>query len=259
MGIDGDDRHGNDAGNIRKVEDVWKYIKKDGDYITNMEFKTDAWGEAVALAKAGKSKDAMELLTQKKPRDVLLNGDRIESNLKRLCPKDNPILGAEICGFNKPWKGHDVIEDWFCKYVWPDEVSFSEDGTVQMDRKPCLFVIGDTCLGKTSFIRSRGNHLFFRNNFSLELWDEESPDYVVFDDCDWKFVVPANKKTILTGMGSCIATDKYMKKVHIKCTKPCVWISNELPDMTPEESKYWNDPRNGVWVCLGKDDYMYEK
>lgn len=57
------------------------YVVKAGDYITN-HYEADPWVEAFRPKVS--SKDAMALLSKKRPRDVLLNYDKIESALKRI-------------------------------------------------------------------------------------------------------------------------------------------------------------------------------
>lgn len=249
--------HCNDAGGVRDWSDVVNYCAKDGNYIffgLDPSVDQDPFGEAIKRAKTGDVKRAFEHLCKENPKEVVLRGEQIKRNLSMLAPINNQLVTEKKI---KPlaFKENEVIEKWFLDHVYPDEMSFDDCGGVVKDRFPCLFIIGPTKLGKTSYIQSHGKHLFYRNNFSLEHWSDDV-DYLVFDDCEWDFVIPANKKTILLGQGYCVATDKYLRKMAINANKPCVWIANDDPVFkTDSEHQYWLD--NGVWVYI--KDKMYEE
>lgn len=243
--------HCNDAGAVKSHEDVTKYCMKDGDYISQgielREDRTKFWGEALKRAADGDREGAWKLLCDKSPKEVLLRGNQIKQNLCTLCPLQNNLV-SEAIEYEKRFRVHNVMDQWFVNWVW----------TKTKDRKPCLFLIGGTFLGKTSYIRSQGKHLFYRNAFSLDHWNDDV-DFIVFDDCDWDFVIPNSRKSILPGQGWCVATDKYMGKRAINACRPCVWIANEEPNWKSHgDEAYWKNPHNGIWVYISEPMWLEE-
>jgi len=63
---------------------VVKYCEKGGVYISEgVEVgKTSDWSEAVELAREGKSEVGLSLLWARQPCAMLINGDRISTNLR---------------------------------------------------------------------------------------------------------------------------------------------------------------------------------
>lgn len=82
-GEDGEVFHGNYQ-TCRSARAVVKYCEKGGVYISEgVEVgKTSDWSEAVELAREGKSEVGLSLLWARQPCAMLINGDRISTNLR---------------------------------------------------------------------------------------------------------------------------------------------------------------------------------
>lgn len=87
-------------------------------------------------------------------------------------------------------------------------------------------LVGPSKTGKSHWARSLGDHIYFGNNYSLDLWRPEA-SYVVFDDIELKYVHAY--KYWLGSMGEFTDTDKFRAKRTIvwgpfKC---CIILCNE--------------------------------
>jgi len=177
------------------------------------------------------------------PRSWGNNGERIRENLrydyKRSFAPYVPIF--------------DDIKDAYT----PDSVQeWLDNEYTKKSRARCLFLIGDSKLGKTHWARSIVEpHTYWKNMVNLDTWNPESK-LLIFDDFDeWKFV--PHPKGYLTQAGECTVTDKYKRKRNINVNMPAIFLCNEMP-MTEKgvplcDIKYWAD--NGYFVRVY--DKMY--
>ncbi len=106
------------------------------------------------------------------------------------------------------------------------------------ERAKALCLVGPSRFGKTTWARSLGKHIFWRQSTNLDTWDP-SAKYLIIDDIDWKFL--PNKKCWLTAMGDMTVTDRYRPKRDICNYKPCIYLTNNDPrdQFEPGESEYW--------------------
>lgn len=199
------------------------YCKKDGKYF---EFGTvEEIGKKkspfAAIADCTSYEEASTLIETEASRDWYLHGETIRDNLKRkFIPRYPPYVPIFDCAaFKIPQDLTDWIKSW------------------SISRTKTLFLYGDSCLGKTAWARSIIQpHTYWKGLLNL---DEFNPDskLLIFDDFDWKFF--NHPKNWLTQAGQCTVTDKYRHKKTIMVTMPAIWICNDLPEWTPNESKYW--------------------
>lgn len=225
-------------GTCRNDGAVRRYCVKDDDYICNYSFNS-VWKR---LRDESDSVEAgMKLLAQEDPRSYFMYGDRIEANLRRL-HKPAAKVYEDPNGPDAVYKPPRVCSDW---------VEFELNGDHR--RRKCLIIIGKTKLGKTDWARSLGKHVFFRGTWSLEMMDPDAK-YMVFDDIAWEFI--PYKKQLLTDMGDCILTDKFLKKIPICVTCPSIVLLNKddiNPEKDPRSSEYWSENA----VCVEVFDKFY--
>jgi len=133
--------------------------------------------------------------------------------------------------------------------VVPDEVQdWLDTEYVKSSRAKCLFLIGDTQLGKTHWARSVVQpHIYWKNMVNLDEWNPNAK-LIIFDDFDkWEFV-PC-PKGYLTQAGQCTVTDKYRKKRTIIVNMPAIYLCNDMPFMGGVplcDIDYWKS--NGKFV-----------
>lgn len=154
--VDGVAYHPNDGGAVRSESCVTKYVTKDGDFITNFyNIKDNPFTEALAATTA---EAGMEILCAKRPREYLLNYDKLFSTLKRLKPVAAPVL-FDFKDFNT-----ELL----------DETTLHE--------KAVLFY-GPTGIGKTRFALAHFQKpLLVRHLDELKKFSPGYHDGIVFDD-----------------------------------------------------------------------------
>lgn len=126
---------------------------------------------------------------------------------------------------------------------------------VKKSRAKCLFLIGDSKLGKTHWARSVVQpHTYWKNMVNLDEWNPEGK-LLILDDFDkWEFV--PNPKVYLTQAGQGTVTDKYRKKRTIVVNMPAMFLCNDMPMMGGMplcDVAYWQ--ANGVFVRI--DERLY--
>lgn len=124
---------------------------------------------------------------------------------------------------------------------------------VKKSRAKCLFLIGESQLGKTHWARSIAQpHTYWKSMCNLDEWNPDGK-VVIFDDFDWKYL--PNPKGYLTQAGQCTVTDKYRKKRTIVVNMPAIFLCNEMPKTEGGvalcQDTYWS--KNGSFV------YVYDK
>ncbi len=136
---------------------VQRYCKKDGNFITNIEF--DPMVEAVTLAKAGDTEGAFNLLASKRPQMVLQGGQRLKANLNMLAEDEEGPEETYKEFINVP----PLMKDW--------------DKNAQS-----LWLMGPSGYGKTEYAKSLGNNpLIVRHKDQLKGLTKDH-DIIVFDD-----------------------------------------------------------------------------
>ena len=200
------------------VQYVVAYCGKEGfEIITDIDLELKpTWADI--LKKAGNKEEFLNLVKLNYPRDYCLNLDRLIA-----CAEYTYRTKIELFKLPenfKPFKVPKILSDWV-KYELP-----------KTDRAKCLIIIGESRFGKTSWARSLGTHMFYRNYFSLKDWDDTA-SYIIFDD----MIEMKNHKALLTCMGEVILTDKYKGKERCNNNKPAIFLANE--DEPWMDQSYW--------------------
>lgn len=183
------------------------------------------------IAEATSADELIKGILEEKPRDFMMNLEKIQYAAKHLFPE-------VINNYRSPYlpeqfpRVPQIMLDWV------------RDEKIKPERAKALFLIGPSRLGKTAWARSLGRHIFWRGLFNLEKWDE-SADYIVVDDVEWDFF--PNKKQLLTAMGECEVSDKYKSKRTLYNYKPAIICLNQMPDFR-QDAEYWRV--NAVFVHL---------
>ena len=105
-------------------------------------------------------------------------------------------------------------------------------------------LVGPSKTGKTQWARSLGRHMFMRENFNLDDWDEDA-DYIVLDDLPMAKV--PGWKVLLGSMGDMVLYDRYRPKKHVRWgpKKCCIILCNpgvdwRFSDIWKKESEWCN-------------------
>lgn len=225
-------------GKVRSSKAVEAYCKKDGDWISNYELNT-VWHRV--MSRDVSVEQAITMISQEAPRDLAINGERIESNLKRF--KSTPI------GYKSKYTMDDFQEP-------PALIRWMKD---QMEadipeRKKCLILLGDTGYGKTQWARTYvERHMYFRGHFNIDKWDPEA-EAIIFDDIPWRFI--PEKKSLLTHMGEAELTDKYRSKKTVFVTMPAIVLAN---DGSGPDEFMWQGDRPNPSLVHPRDDPYWQK
>jgi len=218
----------------RSIKDVYNYISKDGDYISNFNPNKKA-RFSVEMEDAETKEDFINLIKQSDYQAYVINHDKIEAYAEKLYTRaaSPPIKYPD--SINLPQE----LMDWMgANFARP-----------RPDRPKSLILVGGTRLGKTIWARSLGNHVYWNNNFRLDTWDDQA-DYVVLDDIPWEYI-PA-KKALLGGQREFCLSDKYRGKKTLKHGKPCILLCNPEDDpelkMKEEEKRWFWE--NCKWIKL---------
>lgn len=99
-------------------------------------------------------------------------------------------------------------------------------------------LVGPSKTGKTQWARSLGRHIFFREQYNMDLYDRDA-SYVIFDDLQMERV--HGLKCWLGSMGQFSDVDKYREKTALvwgpkKC---CIILCN--PGVDWRYNKIWKD------------------
>lgn len=164
------------------------------------------------------------------------------TNYDRLASAASSVFKTPLYTYKEEFPGH--------PWILPREIKdWLRDEFDKPQRAKALCVIGESRFAKTTWARSLGRHIFWRQSTNLDTWDPDAK-YIIIDDIDWKFL--PNKKCWLTAMGDMTVTDRYRSKRDITNYKPCIYLCNEDQDprlhMDSGESSYWSI--NMVFVTL---------
>lgn len=224
--------------NIQAVRDIksWTdYVQKDGDYVEDgkrPEFKRKR-DEIVAEAlKAENREEFLSTLREKAPSLFLCSYIGISKYADDRYRANPFVYVSPYTDFVR----HPTIESWF------------ETTRSRRDRYDLLVVVGPTKLGKTSYIRSFGKHVYWKsfiNITTLVAGIREGAGFLVVDDPCYESDLDKFPcaKTLLLGTAGTV-TDKYTKKQDLEYGLPCVYLTNSLPVM----SEYWRS--NSVIVFI---------
>lgn len=206
-------------GNFQSCRDVLAcvvYCKKDNEFLEYGIMPLEKKESSYALALQAKNvKDAMGVVITNCPRDYALHGMQIEQNISNLLTKqDDYVSKYDINTFRPTY----AMEEWM-RQLGKDK-----------DRFRMLMIISPPNYGKTQWARALGKHLFFRTNVDWSLLrtiQKEEIKYIVFDDVPWEWI--KDKKAITMGMGECIVTDKYVRKMKVNVNVPSIFLCNDYP------------------------------
>jgi len=248
--FDTDIYHPNVQG-TRNLKRVGEYVTKGGEYalygIDEEGFrlaiagkKLDKWSEIYSSQTYEEACDAVKRID---PRSWGNNGDRIRNNLRYEYGKNVPDYVPNFKEVRDAYTPDDVQEWLDVEYV-------------KESRARCLFLIGQTKLGKTHWARSIVQpHCYWKNMVNLDTWNPDAK-LLIFDDIDWKFM--PNPKGYLTQAGECTVTDKYKKKKTINVNMPAIYLCNDMPigeyGVPLCDDTYWKE--NGVFIRVYEKMYV---
>lgn len=191
------------------------YVKKDGDFILFGDVPTAKrrWSE---LENASSAEEAFDIIKSVSFRDFVLNHEKIEYFVSKKFRREVPRYSREF--------GEFVIANAMQQWV---------DQRMVRDRPKSIILWGPSRTGKTAWARSLGSHMYFNGMFDLSMWDDAA-EYAVFDDFPewekWRYY-----KQFLGGQYEFVVTDKYCKKRTVRWSKPCILISNVMPNFPDME------------------------
>lgn len=177
---------------------------------------------------AGNTSDALSILVQEQPREVVMRHNDIVSNLNSYFGNAGKTYDAmPYQTWNLPAHLEEAYEQWKHESL--------EAGPNQ--RWKLLVLCGPSRIGKTCWARSLGQHAWVSSQWSLDQYSAKAP-YVVFDDVPWKLIPQTKALFTNTGYGEIICTDKYRPKQTLK-TKPAILCLNEEDWDSEMDTPYW--------------------
>jgi len=235
------------------VKDVFEYITKEDDWIN------EGWFE---------ESKTITSIVQEVATDTTLSHEQAVAKVIAEGGDKALRIFNQIDGYmkviRKPSASHQPKQPMatFRMYMgttWYDSIrKFQLDielGCGPRGNRKSLWLHGPTRMGKTMLARSIGVHWYMNGMWNVDSFDD-SAAYGVLDDIPWE-----NMKGFFKGiMGlqqDVTVTDKYRRKSTIKHGKPCIMITNVLPDFTQEELEWLNENVNfcGVFAkCFYDED-----
>ena len=210
--------HGNYQ-SCRYAKNWLEYIVKDDKHpLTNIEDLDDVDQDAWQLFYDEPDPDkAMEAIADKGKELVKLDV-QIQRVLKR---KRDAISDVEYIPRYSP----NMFNENLYISLW-----FDDNVGITKDRYQLLVITGPPCVGKTSYIRSLGPHIYIQSDYNLHqlmtgLKDSKNM-FIVWDDIHWVKDLPNKLRNCLLGMGQQTLSDKYMKKEIVNVTIPSIVINN---------------------------------
>ena len=193
-----------------------KYVKKDGDFLEYGEIP-QAKRKWIDLDNAADAKEAWEIVKQTSPRDYWLNLEKLEYSINKRFRKEMPRYDRQ---WDHPFTISNIMQQWL-------------DQRNVTDRPKSVILYGPSRTGKTAWARSIGPHMYFNGMFDLSQWNDAA-EYAIFDDFPewdkWRYY-----KQFLGGQYEITVTDKYIKKQTLRWGKPCIVLSNSLPNFPDME------------------------
>ncbi|CAF1591568.1 unnamed protein product, partial [Didymodactylos carnosus] len=148
------------------------------------------------------------MIKENLPYDFLIHSQQIkrtlyeEEELRKKQKKLDYQSKYPIASFVIPQRYEQEVQLWF-------DNDFMKRINGEIDRCRCLFIVGDTLAGKTSWARIFGNHMFFHVNFSLKEWCDDAL-YLVLDDVKW-YTIRDTAKGLLKAPGDVCFTGNAKK------------------------------------------------
>jgi hypothetical protein len=96
-------------------------------------------------------------------------------------------------------------------------------------------------------------HMFFRCEFSIELWNDNAK-LIIVDDIKWADI-EKYAKSLLTSYGTITLTDKYKPKRTVENNKPAIYLMNGDDAGNIDKNPYWI--KNGVFIILEEGERLY--
>ena len=197
--------------NCRSPEAVFVYVRKGGDFITDIGYKKRTYGDF--LRENDTKEDFMKAAKKEMPRDYVLNHEKLEYFCNTYYRQEREVYQPRYLEFPRV---AGVMLSWRDEYIGRD-----------VDRPKTLILCGPSRTGKTEWARSLGRHMYFNGQFNLDDWDDDA-QYIILDDMNIKYV--PNYKAWFGAQRQFVLTDKYRKKRTVKWGKPLIWICNEGED-----------------------------
>ncbi|QCO93523.1 replication-associated protein [Gopherus associated circular DNA virus 4] len=216
----------------RDASHVYRYVRKAGDYeewgtvppsfLSSTSAKPNKRDAAFAAldASATTVEDFMSELRTRHPYEFFTRGNTIRANVEQV-KRRRWEYTPKYHDFNIPGG----VQDWL-------DTEFAQEE--REDRPRSLMLVGPSKTGKTEWARSLGRHMYFRENFSLDDWDDDA-DYVIFDDLPMEKV--PGWKVWLGSMGEMVLYDRYR----------------------PKMKKYWGPKKCCIILCNPGVDWRYSE
>ncbi|CAF2216573.1 unnamed protein product, partial [Rotaria magnacalcarata] len=210
---------------------------------------------ASAALKQESLPSAVAILRESLPFEYITCGNQMRSNIEyelQAAEKQREIGYKPVhdsASFKIPEEHREKIDEWL-------KIDFQMRIDEQITRSRCLFLVGPTQHGKTSWARSLGKYISFVINFSLRAWRDDV-QYIILDDIHRKDI-GSIAKGLLVAPGNVILTDKYMGKMDVKNNKPCIVCINDDEGeriLYSDTDDYWKE--NGVWIHLRRGQKMF--
>lgn len=188
---------------------VIQYVRKHGDVLEhgNINIRSN-WGNI--LESSHNKRDFFTLVQQEYPRDYILNHERLEYFANKHFQHEIEMYTPQRMDF----KPNAELIDWYVQNFYGP----------RQERPKSLILIGPSRIGKTSWARSLGNHIYWNQMMNLEDWNYDAT-YMVLDDFEWDRV--PSKKGLLGAQQTIILSDKYKKKQTLNWGNPCILLMNE--------------------------------
>lgn len=207
----------------RRVLDVLKYIKKDGNFIEDWPL-TKTW-DAIVTSKS--KEEFWANIKEQHPKEYLLNMEKLEYASKQLF--------KEKTEFISPWKPTDFQVHPLMSQ-WVTDLALKKKGHRM---KALVIVSADPCVGKTSWARSIGSHIHLTGTITPHDVTKEGATYVILDDLyrwDFPFLKPyigCQERVNIVG--------KYFKPRTINWDIPAIVTTNEefWEEYSPSNKEYF--------------------
>lgn len=191
------------------------YVKKDGEYITNVNETTNSdnkpnWSEILGTSTT--SEDFLQAIRTNYAREYVLHYDRIRYFAEvHFQPARQPYVSAHDV-FRIP----EELADWIR----------SEFTRPRRERPRSCYLVGPSRTGKTVWARSLGDHCYWNTMYNLDDLIKPNIDYIVMDDIPYDRF-PAFKGFV-GAQQTFTMTDRYRKKHTIQWNgRPCIICINK--------------------------------
>lgn len=206
---------------VTKGEEIWEDLGALERRVGGT--RGDTWASALS---ATDYEEACAIIQTNYPRDWIINGDKIRSNLRHHFPEEIqqiqfPSFPAQ--SFNAPT----VLTDWVRDHLNnPDKSA----------RRKSLILYGPSRTGKSCWARSLGNHIYQTSQLSIPaLLDKDDEDYVILDDFPEDSLTrdPVFKgiwKNLFGCQPAITLRPLYKNARVVAWNIPIIWVCNNLPE-----------------------------